>query len=127
MGRVGAALLLAALAAGCWRPLAVQDEYFRPSNDPVAAVHVDARLAIGRQHALQAVRRACAAPAPAPPADGQGPELGAQAAREALGRHCADRARPSVAAYGSASAAYRRWANDEVRELPSGAAAAIGG
>ena len=119
-GRIGAALLLAVLAAGCWRPpLASRDEYFRPSNDPVAAVHVDARLVLGRHRALQTVRRACAAPAPAPPAAGPGPDLGAPAAREALDRLCADRARPPVAAYGSASAAYRRWVTDDVRELPA--------
>ncbi len=124
MGRVGAALLLAVLAAGCWRPLASRDEFFRPTNDPVAAVHVDTRLTLDRHRALQTVRRACAAPAPAPPAGppaatGDGPDLGAPAAREALDRLCADRARPPVAAHGSASAAYRRWVTDDVRELPS--------
>ena len=124
-GRIGAALLLAVFAAGCWRPLASRDEYFRPSNDPAAAAHVDARIVLGRHRALQTVRHACAAPAPAPPAAGRGresgpgPDAGAPAAREALDRLCAESARPPVAAYGSASAAYRRWVTDDVRELPA--------
>ena len=119
-------LLLAALAAGCWRPLALKDEYFSPSNEPVAAAHVDARLTLGRHHALQTVRRACTAPAPGPPASGHGPDVGAAAAREALGRLCADGGRPSVAAHGSALEAYRRWVKDAVRELPSAAETASG-
>ena len=124
-GRIGAVLLLAVFTAGCWRPLASKDEFFRPSNDPVAAAHVDARLVLGRHRALQTVRRACAVPASAPPAAGRGsgsgpgPDAGAPAAREALDRLCAERARPPVAAYGSASAAYRRWVTDDVRELPA--------
>ena len=126
MGRIGAVLLLAVLAGGCWRPLALQDEYFGPSNDPVAQVHGEARLAIGRHRGLQTVGRACAVPHPAPGA-ARSPEPGASNAREALGRLCASRARRSVAAHGSASAAYRRWVRGEVRELPTAASTAAAG
>ena len=48
-----------------------------------------------------------------------GPNPGSAAAREALADLCATPARPPVAAYGAASNAYRRWVEDQVRELPA--------
>lgn len=128
--RITAALLLAALAAGCWRPLAVQHEYFAPTNGSVDRIDTEIRHTVSRHRALQAAQRACAgAPEPAvssPP----GPVPGTATAREALAELCAASGRPPVAAYGGVSNAYRRWVEDQVRELPApsatGAAAAGG-
>ena len=144
--RVTATLVLAALAAGCWRPLAVQHEYFAPTAGSAAQAASDAHHAVSRYRALQAAQRACAAPMPAASASpvspasrsgfatassaALGPDPGAAAAREALADLCAAPARPPVAAYGGVSDAYRRWVEDRVRELPATsetAASAAGG
>lgn len=146
--RVTAALVLAALAAGCWRPLAVQHEYFAPTAGSAAKTASDAHHAVSRYRALQAARRACAESMPAASASpvspasrsgsatatasgaARGPDPGAAAAREALADLCAAPPRPPVAAYGGVSDAYRRWAEDRVRELPATsetAASAAGG
>lgn len=130
--RAAALMLLGALAAaGCVRPLAIQDEYFTPGSGTATRNNVATRHLVSHHRALQAALRSCAtAPSGAmdtPP----GPELGDAAAREALGRLCASLPpQPSVAAYGAMSNAYRRWVNDAVHELPEAsrtAASAAGG
>ena len=142
--RVTATLVLAALAAGCGRPLAVQHEYFASTAGSAAKATSDAHHAVSRYRALQAAQRACAEPMPAASASpvspasrsgsatassaARGPDPGAAAAREALADLCAPR--PPVAAYGGVSGAYRRWVEDRVRELPATsetAASAAGG
>ena len=60
-----------------------------------------------------------------PPAEtggyGAGPNLGRAAAHDALAAVCAATVSrsPPVSSYGTASEAYRRWAEDRVRPLPS--------
>ena len=136
--RGAAALLAAAFAAGCARPLAVQHEYFAPASGTIDRSSVATQHLVSHHRALQTAQRWCAAAAasgPVPRAGaelpGGGPELGDAAAREALERLCAGiPPRRAVAAYGPASDAYRRWVEDQVRELQSAsetAASAAGG
>ena len=136
--RYAALLLLALLAqGGCMRQLAVQDEYFAPSSVPSVRSRVAARHLVSHHRAMQAAQRACAAAslhdeAPPPGAwSPPGPDLGSSASREALRRLCATMPpRLPVAAHGAASNAYRRWLQDNVRELPEAsqtAASAAGG
>ena len=134
-GRVVAVVLLATLAAGCARPLALRHEFFSPLNGTSAGINERARHAVDHHRALQAARHGCPAPAhastPAGETDPAGdPDFGPAAAREALAELCSAPARPPVAAYGATSNAYRRWVEDQVRELPeaveTGAGAAGG-
>ena len=134
-GRVVAVALLATLAAGCVRPLAVQHEFFSPLSGTSAGINERARHAVDHHRALQAARHGCPAPvhASAPTGDADpagGPDFGSAAAREALAALCSAPAQPPVAAHGAASNAHRRWVEDQVRELPkaleTGAGAAGG-
>ena len=134
--RIAAAILLAALCAGCGHPLALQHEFFEPLSGSADRIGTQARHAIGHHRALQVARQACgtsaAAPAPAEEASAPGgPGAGfATANREALAALCAAEERRPEAAYGGTSNAYRRWVEDEVRELPEAeetAASAAGG
>lgn len=134
---IAAAMLAAALAVGCVRPLAVQHEFFAPASGSADRIGTQTRHVVSHYRALQAARRACgpeaAAPAPAPPAEtdvpaGPGPAFAG--ARKALAELCAGRERAPVAAHGGLKNAYDRWVGDEVRALPEAsetAAAAAGG
>ena len=132
---VAMALLLATLATGCVRPLSVQHEFFSPLNGSIAGITTRTQHTVSRHYALQAAQHGC--PAQAPPSTqwsaGKlpgGPNLGSAAARGALADLCATPARPPAAAHGATSNAYRRWVEDEVRELPElsdTAASAAGG
>ena len=132
---VAAALLF---AAGCMRPLAHQHEFFAPRSGVAALASIKAGHAISHHRALQAAQRACDAPAlahdPGPGSErpDPGPESGHAAALRALAGVCTGTvAEPGpVAAHGATSNAFRRWAEDTVRELPSPsetAASAAGG
>lgn len=141
--RAATAILLAALAAGCARPLAVQHEFFEPASGAADRIGTQTRHAIGHHRALQVARHACGSSAAAPAPAGEtsaptgeagvpaGPAAGFAAAnRAALVELCADGERAPVAAYGGTSNAYRRWVDDQVRELPAvseTAASAAGG
>ena len=134
-GRIVAVLLLAALAAGCVRPLAVQDEFFSPLNGTADDISRRARHTVGHHRALAAARHGCPAPDHAFVPTGEsepagGPGFGSAAARDALAELCGVPGRPAAAAYGGTSNAYRRWVEDRVRELPrqteTGAGAAGG-
>ena len=138
--RVVAATLLGILAAGCYRPLALQHEYFRPTSGPVARTSMQVQHTVSHQLALQAAQRACATPVPAAPPSREaakggsrfaGPDLGSPAAREALAEVCAGTVArtAAVSAHGATSDAHRRWVEDQVRELPapSETASSIGG
>ena len=130
-GRVFAVMLLATLAAGCARPLAVQQEFFSPLNGTTAGIVERTRHAVSHHRALQAARHRCSAPvhASVPPNEAElreGPDFGPAAAREALAELCGTPARPPVAAYGATSNAYRRWVEDQVRELPDVSETAAG-
>ena len=132
---VAMALLLAMLATGCVRPLSVQHDYFSPLNGSSAGIGMQTQHAVSRHLALQAAQHGC--PAQTPPSTRRsagklpgGPNLGSVAAREAQADLCATPVRPPAAAHGATSNAYRRWVEDEVRELPElsdTAAGAAGG
>ena len=118
-GRAAAtAVLLAACAAGCMRPLAVQDGYFSSPGRSIAKANAETLRTVRHHRALQAAQHAC--PRPARSAAPSGPDPGAPVHQAALASLCASteaQSRP-VSAHGSTSSAYRRWAEDEVRELP---------
>ena len=135
--RVAVAVLLAALATGCARPLAVQHEFFEPLGSVADRIGTRAWHAVGHHRAQQVARHACGSSAAAPvPAGGApvpaGPTAGFAAAnREALADLCADGEPAPAAAYGGTSNAYRRWVDDDApRDLPAAsetAASAAGG
>ena len=136
LSRIAAAMLLATLCAGCVRPLAWQHEFFEPLNGSADRIGMQARHAIGHHRALQAARHACrsdeAASVPAEETNvPDGPSAGFAAAnRKALADLCAAGGQTPAAAYGGTSNAYRRWVEDQVRELPQAsetAASAAGG
>ena len=134
--RVAAAILLMALVAGCGRPLAVQHEFFEPLSGNADRIGARTGRALGHHRALQVARHACGSSAAAPGPAGEarvpaGPAAGFAAAnRAALADLCADGEGAPTAAYGGTSNAYRRWVEDDVRELPAAsetAAPAAGG
>ena len=136
LSRIASTMLLVALCTGCVRPLAVQHEFFEPLNGSADRIGMQTRHAIGHHRALQAARFACgsnaAAPVPAEEANvPDGPSAGFAAAnRKALADLCAAGGQTPAAAYGGTSNAYRRWVEDQVRELPAAsetAASAAGG
>ena len=121
--------LLAALVCGCMRPLALQDEYFSSTSRSSENANADTLGTVRHHQALQAVRHACRRRARS--AAAAGGDAGSPFAPAALARLCASEAahpRP-VSAHGSMSNAYRRWVEDDVRELPdaSDTAASAGG
>ena len=117
--RIATAMLLAALCAGCGRPLALQHEFFKPLSGSADRIGTQARHAISHHRAQQFARFACGSNAAAEETGvPEGPGSGFAAAnREALAELCASEGRPA-AAHGGASNAYRRWVEDQVRELP---------
>lgn len=131
--RVAAAILLAVLGAGCARPLAMQHEFYSPVNGTADRLRIQAQHAVSHHRALQVVRHACRSHSPMPPEETSAPaepDPGVAAARAALNELCARPARAPAAAYGGASDAYRRWVEDQVRDLPEAsetAASAAGG
>lgn len=122
---VVAALLPLAVAVGCHQPLAVRDAYFEPDKGNVTAVGAAARDVVRYNTALAAARRACLVPRA--PADGRdGPEFDAAGGRAALARLCAAQPQRSPQADGGLANAYRRWAEDRVRDLADSATTAAG-
>ena len=132
---IAAAMLLAALAVGCVRPLAVQHEFFAPTSGSADRISTQTRHVASHYRALQVARRSCGSEATAsvPPAETgvpAGPDSASAGARKALAEICAGPQRPPVAAHGGLKNAYDRWVDDGVRELPAAsetAAAATGG
>jgi len=130
--RAAAAGLLAVLAAGCVQPLAVQNEFFSPLTGTADRIGSHTELTVSHQRTLQAAQRACGTPSSArvaPDASthrASGPSPGLVAAGRALADLCATPARPPVAAHGATSNAYRRWVEDQVRDLPEASDTAAG-
>ena len=130
--RILGAVLLAVLAAGCGRPLAVQHEFFSPMSGNADRIGAQASHAVSHHRALHAARLACDARSSgsiawgAPDRARGGPNPGTTAAHEALADLCDTPARPPVAAHGATSNAYQRWVEDKVRELPSTSETAAG-
>ena len=130
--------LIATLAAGgCVRQLAVEDEYFAAAGGSGTRSLAATQHLLSHYRAWQAAQRWCSdvpSQAGPPPEDARlpsGPALGAASAREALHGLCAAIPPPHpVTAHGAAANAYRRWVEDNVRELPEAsqtAASAAGG
>ena len=124
--RIVAVILFAGLGAGCVRPLAVQHEFFSPLNRSADRIGAQTQHAASHHRALQVARHACRTQAAAPVARDErnlpvGPNPAMPAARQTLAELCATPERPPAAAYGGTSNAYRRWVDDEVRELPAAA------
>ena len=126
------AVLLALLAAGCGRPLAVQHEFFSPMSGNADRIGAQASHAVAHHRALHAAHRECGPPPSGPvawrapdPTRG-GPNPGTTAADAALTELCDTPARPPTAAHGATSNAYQRWVDDNVRALPSPSETAAG-
>jgi hypothetical protein len=102
-----AVVLAAVLLGGCQStdgPLAARDSFFASPSATAAHIGLVAGAAIEAHRDLAAIQRACsAAPAVADPQ--------ATAGIECRGR--------TTGFYGSLAEAFRRWAEDQVRELPS--------
>ena len=133
-----ALVLIATLATGgCVRQLAVEDEHFATAGVASTRSRAATRHLLSHYRALQATQRWCSeVPNQAgPPSEDarlrSGPGLGSASDREALHDLCAAILPPrSVAAHGAVANAYRRWVEDNVRELPEAAqtaASAAGG
>lgn len=133
-----ALVLIATLATGgCVRQLAVEDEYFAAAGESGTRSRVATQHLVSHHRALQVAQHSCSTVpthSDTPPGNTQpsaGPEIGSSVASEALRRLCASMPpRLPVAAHGASSNAYRRWVEDNVRELPEAsrtAASAAGG
>lgn len=119
-------LMVLSISAGCHQPLAVDDAYFRPGRVSDAADSAEVLRTVRYHRALQTARRSCMA-ASVPPDDRRaGPILGSALRRSALADLCADTRKPSTAALGATTNAYRRWVEDRIRELPKATATAAG-
>ncbi len=122
---VAVAFLPLSLSAGCQQPLAVHDPYFKPGNTTAAAQGAEAKRVVRYHRALQTARRSCPDRDPAGTGRRDGPAPAA-AGRAALAGLCRDLRKPETAAHGATPNAYRRWAEDRVRELPKPAVTAVG-
>ena len=108
--RIAAAMLVAVLTGGCYERLSQKHEYFSPLRGTSSKVTTETERVLRYYAELQAARRACAA---------AGTSVGASQGTVAPGGlRCAPPQR-TRAAYGSALNAYRRWAEDNVRQLPN--------
>ena len=116
-------------------PVVAPQDDSSPTSATAYSIRIQTQYAVSHHRARQVARHACRShsPAPVPPEETSaqaGPDLGNAAARAALAEVCATPARSPVAAYGGASNAYRRWVEDQVRDLPEAsetAASAAGG
>ena len=118
-----AALASLPLLVGCQQPLAVHDPYFRPGITSPAVQDAEARGVVRYHRALQMARQSCSVPAASMRDE---PEFLEGSGRAALAHVCAGRPGPPTGAHGGISNAYRRWVEDQVRELPEAAATAAG-
>ena len=121
--RIGAAMLIAALAAGCHGQLAHKHDFFAPGSAAGARSQVETQRVLAYYQALQAAQRGCPGgrPASAIPDDASRDPTDASghpAAQQPWARPCLV-AEGSLASHGGASNSYRRWVEDRVRELPA--------
>ena len=125
-----AAVLIAALAAACHQPLALEHEFFAHTRVAAADVGIAARRTVAYHGALQTVAAACPPLVVAVPvamaAAADGPDLAAAPARASLAAHCAVRTPPAAAWQGGVATAYRRWVEDQAVELPDPTETAAG-
>lgn len=116
------ALLVLVAAGGCQERLAQRDAYFAPFGGFQASASDEPASVIRYHQTLHAVRIGCSEAGstaePAGPGSAAGAAWREAADAELLARLCEDAGEDSYAAYGGASNAYRRWVEDEVRELP---------
>lgn len=121
--RIGAAMLIVALAAGCHGQLAQKNDFFAPGGAAGARRHTETQRVLAFYQALQAAQRVCPGgeymAATRDPVSSEATAAGERPGPERPWvRPCPD-AGGSHAAYGGASNSYRRWVEDQVRPLPA--------
>ena len=114
---VGAAFLAGALCAACHEPLAVRNPFHGAPAQSAAALDTKTLQVLTQHRALQAVRRACSAPLP-PGGIRIRPGLGSPETGKPPGDPCSMSRPPPGASHGGILNAYRRWVDDQVRDLP---------
>ena len=114
---VGAAVLAGALCVACHEPLAVRNPFHGAPAQSAAALDTKTHQVLTRHRALQAVRRTCAAPSP-PEGIRSGPSLRPPELGKTSGDPCSKFQPAPVASHGGTLSAYRRWVDDQVRDLP---------
>ena len=120
--RVGAAMLILALAAGCHGQLAHKHDFFAPGSAAGTRNQVETQRVLAYYQALQAAQHGCPGVRPAG-AIGDDASLdsaaaGGQPARQQPWAPSCAGAEASHAAHGAAANSYRRWVEDRVRPLP---------
>ena len=120
--RVGAAMLILALAAGCHGQLAYKHDFFAPGSAAGTRNQVETQRVLAYYQALQAAQHGCPGGRPAA-AIGHDASLdpaatcGQPASQQPWAPSCPG-AESSHAAHGAAANSYRRWVEDRVRPLP---------
>lgn len=114
---VGAAFLAGALCVACHEPLAVRNPFHGAPAQSAAALDTKTLQVLTHHQALQAVRRTCSAPLP-PGANRSQPGLGPPEIGKPSADPCATSRHAPVVSHGATLNAYRRWADDQVRDLP---------
>lgn len=114
---VGAAFLAGALCVACHEPLAIRNPFHGAPAQSAAALDTKTLQVLTHHRALQAVRRTCSAPLP-PGRIRSRPGLGPPEIGKPSEDPCS-RFRPQpVVSHGATLNAYRRWVDDQVRDLP---------
>ena len=128
------ALLLVVSVSGCLERLAQKDAYFASTNEVKAKARVQTERLIIHHRAVQVAQRGCFSRGPSsgahssrPPAPAGAPLRAAWTEDEWVALCGAPQG--AYAADGAPSNAYRRWVEDQVRELPepSDTASSVGG
>ena len=125
------AVLIAVSVSGCFDRLAHKHDFFASASGTNATIGLETERFVGYHAALQAARRGCAKGGPidvSPSADSSGTPLQAERAEDAFADLCGT-SKGTYAAHGAPFNGYRRWVEDQVRELPepSDTAASVGG
>ena len=120
--RIGAAMLVAALAAGCHGQLAHKHDFFAPGSAAGTRNQVETQRVLAYYQALQAAQHGCPAGRAASAIQDKAPSdataAGGQPAPQQPWAGPCPVAEGSHAAHGGASNSYRRWVEDRVRLLP---------
>lgn len=121
--RIGAIILIVALAASCHGQLAQEHEFFAPGGAAGTRSQTETQRVLAYYQALQAAQRGCPggghAGASRDAASSQARAFGGEpVSQQPWARPCPDTG-GSHEAYGGASNSYRRWVEDRVRPLPA--------
>ena len=129
--RLSLAILIAVSVSGCFDRLAHKHDFFASASGTSATIGLETERFVGYHAALQAARRGCSKRGPigvSPSADSSGTPLQAERAEDAFADLCGT-SKGTHAAHGAPFNGYRRWVEDQVRELPepSDTASSVGG